>query len=647
MCGIAGLWNFQRCDIQGPEFDRFLDSLKHRGPDGRGVKHFDSDRLWLGHRRLAVLDVSPAGAQPMADPEGRYWVTYNGEIYNFLEIRGELVAKGHKFRGHSDTEVLLAAFREWGEDCQFRFNGMWAFAIWDRLNRTLFLSRDRFGIKPLQYLATQDFFAFASELKAFLHLEQCRFEIDEEVLASTVRNMIGLEGTDKTWLKGVSRLPGGHCMTVSSSGKINIRRWWDTLASLPSTPRKYGERVEVFRDLFFDACRIRMRSDVPLATSLSGGLDSSAVFGTLHRLGQDPTFSKDWQRAFIAGFKDSGIDERDYALKVVNHVKAQAVITEMEESAFCLAVEDIVYQFEEVNSVLLAGLLLNYRAMRDQGVVVSLDGHGADECLGGYHFIVQNEMYNAVARLRAGRFLDLRKTFVGFAGGSNPIEPMSLRAAARYALKYSEPAMIIRRRFLRWEGSPQAIGRAPMTELLGTAGFDEDPRYQALSNLGKSLYVYFHYTVLPSILRNFDRASMANAIETRMPFMDWRLVTYIFALPDDVKIGHGFAKRILRDAMRGVVPDDIRLRTNKIGFTSPMGRWVAGGLRSLVEDTLGSDGFKSSNLFDGRSIAERGLQLLRAGDFPGVAAVTWPAINAHVLANQFVRRRQEAMSLNS
>jgi len=639
MCGIVGLWNFDRNDISQPEFDRFNDSLSHRGPDGRGVYHDSNSRLWLGHRRLAILDLSDAGAQPMKTSNGRYWVTYNGEIYNFLELKQELSILGFTFQGQSDTEVLLAAYEQWGESCQLRFNGMWAFAIWDAVEKRLFLSRDRFGVKPLHYYFSGGCFAFASELKAFLSLKKIPFEVNQITLAQSVQNMIGLEGTNKTWYQGVSRLQGGHSMTVYPDGEVEVKRWWDTLDHLVSVPRTYQGQVDRLRELFLDACKLRMRSDVPLATSLSGGLDSSAVFSSLHHIGQNKSFSKNWQRAFIAGFKGSALDERDYALQMVEHVKASAIITEMNESAFLPDFEKIIYHLEEVNSVLLAGLWLNYGAMRKHGVFVSMDGHGADEYLGGYHFIVENEMHRAAAGMRIGRFLDLRNTFASFAGGSNPIELMSIKSALRYAYQYSEPARKVRTFLGQGSNLPNVPGRAPLTEFLDNPAYEMDPRFQKLSGLGKNLYIYFHFTVLPSILRNFDRASMGNGIETRMPFMDWRIVCYLFSLPDESKMGNGYSKRILRDAMTGIIPDALRLRTNKIGFTSPMGQWLAGGLRPLVQDTLTSNDFVESNLFNGKSIRDSGLQLLHSGNLPGFAATVWPAVNAHILAKEFNRHR--------
>ena len=248
-------------------------------------------------------------------------------------------------------------------------------------------------------------------------------------------------------------------------------------------------------------------------------------------------------------------------------------------------------------------------------------------------------MMRAAANLRFGRFLDLRDTFAAFAGGSNPIDPISLKSALKYAYQYSAPARKARSLLGYNSDVSTAPGRGPLTEFMGNPDYESDERFHALSGLGKDLYIYFHFTVLPTILRNFDRASMGNGIETRMPFMDWRLVCFLFSLPDESKMGHGYAKRILRDAMNGIIPDVLRLRTNKIGFTSPMDQWLAGGMRGIAQDHLTSSGFVGSNLFNGKVIRDTGLQLLESGNLSGFAATVWPAINAYLLENQFRNKR--------
>ena len=266
-------------------FSAFTAALAHRGPDGQGVHHFPQDGLFLGHRRLSIIDISDRGSQPMSYGDGRYWLTYNGEIYNYLELRKQLCELGHTFRSDSDSEVILAAFAQWGAACQLRFNGMWAFAIWDARDRVLFLSRDRFGIKPLHYCHRHGTFSFASELKAFLMLPGVSGSLDEVVLAGTLANINGQESTTATLLPGVERLPGGYSLTFNGRGAPKIDQWWRTLEHLPQVESALYDQVERFRDLFFDACRLRLRSDVSIATSLSGGLDSSAVASTIAESG--------------------------------------------------------------------------------------------------------------------------------------------------------------------------------------------------------------------------------------------------------------------------------------------------------------------------------------------------------------------------
>src|SRR5580692_8221776 len=322
MGGVTGYWGYSSADLAKSVFSVFTDSISHRGPDSFGIEHFAEARLWLGHRRLAVLDLSERARQPMSYAEGRYWLTYDGEVYNYLELREELRSLGHRFVSNSDSEVILAAYSQWGQECQLRFNGMWAFAIWDAQERRLFLSRDRFGVKPLLYSDHAGAFAFASELKAFLTLPWIDGAFDPEIVAETLTNINGQEATPYTLLPAVRRLPGGHAMVVEADGRVQINAWWNTLDHLPRPRRSLKEQAEEFRALFFDACRLRLRSDVPLATALSGGLDSSAVACTLAELGRRGSVEnapKDWQRAFVACFTGTSYDEREYASAVIEH----------------------------------------------------------------------------------------------------------------------------------------------------------------------------------------------------------------------------------------------------------------------------------------------------------------------------------------
>ncbi|HEY4254955.1 MAG TPA: asparagine synthase (glutamine-hydrolyzing), partial [Chlamydiales bacterium] len=385
MCGISGLFCSNK-KLEKADCINFIDAIAHRGPDGRG-SYFDSDNnLFLGHRRLKILDLSEAGAQPMHSLNGRYVIVFNGEIYNFLELKEELIQKGYSFRSQSDTEVILAAFHEWGEGCQLKFNGMWAFAIWDTSNKTLFLSRDRFGVKPLYFYQKEGWFAFASEIKAFGALPFVSLEPSDQKVADTIEDPLCLEPTSETLFQDIQKLPAGCFLTLSQDGVRNIKRWWNTLSHLPNPPSSSEEQVQKFRELFFDACSVRMRSDVAIGTALSGGLDSSSILSSIFSLSQNSNarWPDSWQKSFTAVFPNSSHDELEYAKIASNHVKANSFFFPITSADLVKHLESALYSIEDVFDPPIGPWLL-YREYRKQGVTISIDGHGADELLCGYH----------------------------------------------------------------------------------------------------------------------------------------------------------------------------------------------------------------------------------------------------------------------
>lgn len=668
MCGIAGHWAFGSSNLTRDDFTAFTHSLEHRGPDGFGIECLDQKRLWLGHQRLSILDVSERGHQPMSYANGRFWLTYNGEIFNYLELRHTLRKKGHTFRSDTDSEVILAAYAEWGADCQMHFNGMWALAIWDTARRALFLSRDRFGIKPLHYSIEKGRFSFASELKSFLALPGSDGIFDEAVLAETLININGQEGTAHTLLPGIKRLPGGHSLEVSADGDVHECRWWDTLENLPECPANPAEQAEKFQDLFFDSCKIRLRSDVAIATALSGGLDSSSVACTLAELkrrGSIDHVPADWQRAFVACFPGTRLDERQYAQEIVDHTGMSAVFQDMDDSMAVDHIEKVIFDLEAIYWVPLVGPWAIYRAMRNNGIRVSLDGHGADEMMGGYHFFIERALDSLLnGNFDLARYLDLKRVMAGLAGGSADINRadflsdvlfLARRQATHFGLL---PQLRIARRLARralnlTQGLTGSLGRGdtataiearevplfhPLTEPKRLYDEHEDTMPQGMSELDSMLYKWFHRSVLPTILRSYDRASMSHGIEMRMPFMDWRLVTYCFALPERSKVGGGYTKKVLRDAMAGMMPDSIRLRTNKIGFTTPLDEWMRGNLRDWVMDLASSQNFLTSNIWDGKA-ARAKLEQGLSGECS--TAAVWPIINAAVLQKTFKSKAGE------
>jgi asparagine synthase (glutamine-hydrolysing) len=655
MCGIVGHWALAGRDITGPAFRAFTDSIAHRGPDGSGIESFAADRLWLGHHRLSIIDVSDRGRQPMSYADGRYWLTYNGEVYNYLELRETLRQLGHRFASESDSEVILAAYAEWGSDCQLRFNGMWAFAIWDTQDKTLFLSRDRFGIKPLHYAEIGGCFAFASELKSFLRLDWCDGLFDENILVETISNVLGLESTEHTLLPGVKRLPGGHCMTVTRDAR-RVEPWWKTFDHLPEIPDNLSEQSEQFRELFLDACRLRLRSDVSIATSLSGGLDSSAVACAIAELGRRGAVDHvpdDWQRAFVACFPGTTLDEQSYAEQVVAHTGMRAHYHTIDGGAAAQELEKIVFDLEDIYPVPMVGAWAIYREMRRSGMRVSLDGHGSDELLVGYSHLVDSAINAPPATL--ARYRDLRHVRAGMAGGTNigvsgallaaPSVKDDIRFLARHGLARLGVLGPIRRarqrsRIADHQARPDAH-EAGLSRAKRLDYFIPDPSLPSRSFLRHEQSFWFHNNVLPTFLRCIDRASMAHGIEVRMPFLDWRLVTFAFSLPDESKLGGGFTKRILRLAMKDLMPDPVRLRTQKIHFSSPITEWGRGALKTWLLDVTSDRSFLQSSTWNGKAVRASVERSVQGHDSLSEA---WPILNAYVLQQRFKAQASERIA---
>ncbi len=586
MCGIAGIWNRDGRPVEIETLRRFARSLAHRGPDGEGT-FVDADAcLGLGHRRLSILDRSANGDQPMRSLDGRYTIVYNGEIYNFLELRDELEAAGYRFTTTTDTEVIAAAYDRWGDACQSRFNGMWAFALWDARARTLVLSRDRFGVKPLYYLDDGRRFVFASELKAFLSLDGFDAREESSALARAVRDPLAAEAFAETPLRGVRKLMPGHRISATRE-RTEIRRWWNTLEHRIDVPRTLAAQAEELRALISDAVRVRLRSDVPVAVALSGGLDSSSVLGSLAALAANDAPASAaarrapaWHSAFTAAFPGTPLDERAYAERAARAAGFSLHDVAIDPAATTEQSERIAFDLEEVTMTDPSPVWTLYRAMRAAGVTVALNGDGADELFCGYVHQVDYALERAGGMLKPRRFRDLVETRCGMMPGGG-----SATARLRLAVRHDPRLRSLARRMRGVRGGSPRIARpdaahahrAPAAEdAFALQGAEREASAAGLTPLGAFLYGQFHATTLPGILRMFDRASMAHGVEIRSPFLDWRIVRFAFSLPDASRAGGGYTKRVLREAMRGLVPEPVRTRREKIGFNAPLPQWFAG-----------------------------------------------------------------------
>lgn len=580
MCGIAGVISNHQ-DL--PQLIRQMNhQIEHRGPDEEGI--WIGEGIALGHRRLSILDLTPSGHQPMSYGNERYWIVFNGEIYNFIEIKRELEQKGYQFKSASDTEVVLAAYLEWGNQCLIKFNGMWAFAIWDRVTKTMFVARDRFGVKPLFFYLDHGIFAFASEMKGlFPVLPQIKTNVN--TVRTFQRYAHSYEGTTECLIEGIRRFPAGY-YGIWQNGQLGVKRWWNTLDHLPTIASTYDDQVEQFREIFLDSCRIRMRSDVPIGTCLSGGLDSSAVTcGLSHIAGMTAgdRQSSNWQNAFVMTFPGSPIDEKVFAERIVEHTSIQAHYLTLDPMEMFDNLDDYLYKFEELHMGIPFMAMQTYAHVRKAGVVVTLDGHGGDEILGGYPWYVFNALEDF--DFDEQKNLDLMHAYYySYEGIMDQIGgPVKLMDD------------FLRRRMSSLRDRQNGV----MKEIVNI----DHPAWKNMDFFSKSLYWDTHRVILPTLLRNYDRCSMAHGVEIRMPLMDWRLITYAFALPWHSKLRDGYTRKIFRDAAAPFTPQDIAYRRSKIGFNVPMTEWFRGQLRPWIMDVVASQDFLQSSLVDGKRIA--------------------------------------------
>jgi asparagine synthase (glutamine-hydrolysing) len=597
MCGILGTLPSTDRTI----FTRGLTMLQHRGPDDSRIWDGVDQSITMGHRRLSILDLSESGSQPMHYGD-RYSIVFNGEIYNFIELRKELVDFGFKFSSKSDTEVLLASYIKWGEKCLEKFNGMWSFAIWDSLKKTVFLSRDRFGKKPLFYANIKGKFVFSSEMKGiYPFFDTVSISKDIKWLRD---NSYTYEGTEMCTIDGIKRFPAGH-YGIYCDGDLKIEKYWDTLDNLISVPENYSDQCDMFHDLFVDACMIRMRSDVPIGTALSGGLDSSSVISTIANIREHSTErqTKNWQNAVVACFPGTPLDERFFAEKVVEKYSLNAKFINVNPLSHISSIEKYLFQLEDITEVNPIPHILLYQEMRKSGIKVTLDGHGSDEMLGGYEHsipVLFKDYYKYPKKM-----VEIAKLYKSvFPDSDQFATPSVLKLISRFYLRM--PLRKIK----------ELVKTVVYSGEFGSQNYKNKLKYKDMDYLTKHLYVEFHHTILPTLLRNYDRYAMMSGVEIRMPFMDHRLVSFVMSLPGNSKIRDGYTKAILRDSMGRYLPDEIRYRKNKIGFASPIVDWMKNDLSEFFLDTVNSRSFKECTLIDASDVRRRVERVIYSDDKP-------------------------------
>ncbi|MCA8922330.1 MAG: asparagine synthase (glutamine-hydrolyzing) [Planctomycetes bacterium] len=577
MCGIAGIVNLAGGAPEPTRVARMNTVQAHRGPDGEGL--YAEGPVVFGHRRLAIVDLSERGAQPMTLEDVGLTVTYNGEVYNHVELRAELEASGVSFRTDSDTEVVLRAYAAWGVDAFSRFNGMWALAIHDARAQQLVLARDRFGIKPLYLARRGDELLFASEIKALLVAEPDLRAIDEVTLASFLAYGVQ-DDAPRTFFVGVEPLRSGTVRTYDlRSGTHSSRGIWSYALEEARERYDFERPAETLRELLADAVRLRLRSDVPVGTCLSGGLDSSSVVALAARHGP--------VRTFTATYPDRGLDEGPYAQAVVERYGCEARRIAPRPGPQLVSLLDRIGWFHD-EPCLRPGMITQYFVMASaQGQVsVLLDGQGGDELLLGYaSYAVPYLRTLAQEALQHPLDWDLKLKFwrdgrglLGQPSASN----LGSGSFWRLALEG-----VIRR--LR-RSAPQL---APSLQRHLAARGAQAPLAGA-NRIDAALYRDLTELSIPALLHHEDRTSMAFSIEARVPFLDHRVVEFALALDYREKVQGGLMKSVLRDAMRELLPASVVNRPDKLGYPTPVGRWLLEDAANVKEALL--DGFAGRGL---------------------------------------------------
>ncbi|HKE97256.1 MAG TPA: asparagine synthase (glutamine-hydrolyzing) [Povalibacter sp.] len=587
MCGFVAVLSL---DGKAPDtaiVERMTELLAHRGPDDSGS--FAENGIALGFRRLAILDLAPSGHQPMFSADGRYVIVFNGEIYNFVEIRRELQELGHQLRSSGDTEVLLAAYLQWGKDCLHRLNGMWAFVIYDRVARTVFGARDRFGVKPMFSFRDARSLVFASEIKAIRDSGYASPACNWNTIAAALAGE-QLDAGDDTFYQGITRVPAGCAFTCDAAGRMTQWKYW-SLAEAATQAVGSADPVACYRELFDDAVRLRMRSDVPLGVLLSGGLDSTSIIASMagRQPGSGPSAAS--VRAFC--YMDPLFDESAQIQATLQQTQAELTALDIRPHRLWSVLEKhLWHQDEPVHSFTS---VVGYELMalaRSHGVKVLLNGQGADEVLAGYA-----NYYNDywAELLRAGRWWaavsQIRATAAGSGRSALGLGRRALRTATGQLLGDVQGY----RALAHWN-QRRVVARDPWLSADVKRHWQWDPVNSR--SLQDALLASVERTPLPLYLRVEDRNSMAHGVEVRLPFLDYRLVTLVFGLGAQWKLSERYTKVILREAMAGRVPEIVRTRVHKFGFPTGIDQWLRGEIYEPLRDLLSSRIVRESGLWN-------------------------------------------------
>ena len=621
MCGIAGIiYTKIDCD-SSVEVKKMSDTIIHRGPDNDGV--FYDQRIALSHRRLSILDLSPTGNQPMTFLD-RYVIVFNGEIYNYLELKSELCERGYSFSTQSDTEVLLAAYDFWGKEVLPKLNGMWAFIIYDKKQETVFCARDRFGVKPLYYTKIGSRIAFASEIKEFTVLPGWEAVGNKTKIVDFIVNDGVHDFSNETLFENVYQIRGGqYSLYDFKENNFSIIQWYSLRGEIKKKHPTKQDAYKTFYDLFEDSIRLRLRSDVKIGSCLSGGLDSSSIVCVIHNLLGDKV-SK--QEVVFASNHEGKYDESKYERAVVEKTGVIEHVVEMTYEEFLSELPDIVWhQDEPFGSPSIIAQWNVYRRARQEGLIVMLDGQGADEYLAGYnsfHRIYFREL------LLNGKFIKLQKSLKQYKKlykdyYYSPYQDL-IETLVRKILGNKFFSKV--KKYVKGEGRERYL----IKELRDHSSYMAI-RKENSSVLDEAIDEML-YVSLPKLLHHQDRNAMAHSVEARAPFLDYRLVEFVCSLPAEYKVHEGITKYIMRQSMDGIIPDIVKNRMDKLGFATPVDVWIINNnshFRMLLSDScdkLGS--YVNKNVV----LKEFDSSLKNGGHFD---SVFWCIISVAAWASRF------------
>ncbi len=602
MCGFVSILGVGGRRPESHELQPMMDAIRHRGPDDEG--QYIDGWVGFGFRRLSILDLSAAGHQPMTTDDGNLTIVFNGEVYNYLELRAELIKLGHRFHSKGDTEVLLHAYQQWGRDCVTRFNGMWALLIHDKRTNSVFGSRDRFGVKPLYRYRVGDRLFFASEIKAMRQAPGYRFEPNWQV-ANRFLQYGELDHQLESFYQGIESVEPGTCFEVDANGGWKSWKYWD-LENPPSVDTSHP--IEQFAELFEDSVRLRMRSDVPLAVFLSGGLDSTSIICSIARQRQRAGGQAGELTAYA--YRSAEFDENEYIDMTLQATGARLHAQDEHPATMWEDIQETLrWQDEPVHSFTPAAARLLSKAAAADGNKVILNGQGADESIAGYGGYFPELWYTQMVNGQWSKLWDNLGQYSAHYGGSRvqllaTVARRVLQSQFQHSTLYLQLAG--RRQRARQHANPWYSSE--LAQHAGAGAAQPHP-----SGLDPLLRYSMSVDPLPLYLRIEDRNAMAHSVEIRLPFLDYRLISLLFNLPAELKMQGKWNKVIQRQAMRERIPEPVRARVDKMGFPVPNDRWMREDLFDSAYQLVSSSRFRQRGFFDAKAI-EKDLIRHRNGE---------------------------------